>query len=139
MRRAIRLLFCLVASAAVAAPALAAPSLAGTWFGQGQPGDKASMYLDHFTADGRLHSKFRDCRGGKTYDSEEDGTWSISGKLLTVQVNFHNGALAPRTDVYTLDGVTAKAIRITYLLLKFPYDERRVDDKFEMPSCQLVS
>jgi hypothetical protein len=129
------LALCLVAS-----PVAAAPSLVGTWFGQGQPGDKASMYLDHFTADGRLHSKFRDCRNGKVADeSEEDGTWSISGNLLTIQVNFHNGALAPRTDVYTLDAATAKSFRITYLLLKFPYDERRVDDKFEMPSCQLVS
>jgi hypothetical protein len=135
MWRWIGLVFCL----AWAAPSDAAPSLAGTWFGQGQPGDKASMYLDHFMADGRLHSRFRDCRNGKAVNSEEDGTWSISGNLLTIQVNFHNGALAPRTDVYTLDGVTAKAIRITYLLLKFPYDERRVDDKFEMPSCQLVS
>src|SRR3954469_9533026 len=139
MRHAIGVLLCLAASTVFIVPSLAAPSLAGTWFGQGQPGDKASMYLDHFTADGRLHSKFRDCRGGKTYESEEDGPWSTSGNLLIIQVNFHNGALAPRTDVYTLDGVSAKAIRITYLLLKFPYDERRVDDKFEMPSCQLVS
>ncbi len=29
--------------------------------------------------------------------------------------------------------------KITYLLMNFPYDERRVDDKFEMPSCQLTS
>ena len=128
-----------MASAAFVAPSVAAPSLAGTWFGQGQPGDKASMYLDHFTADGRIHSRFRDCRKGKALESVEDGTWSISGNLLTIQVNFHNGALAPRTDVYTLDGVTAKGIRITYIPLKFPYDEHRVDDKFEMPGCQLVS
>jgi hypothetical protein len=139
MQRVIGVLLCLAASSAFVAPSLAAPSLAGTWFGQGQPGDKASMYLDHFTADGHLHSKFRDCRGGKATDSEEDGTWSISGNLLTIQVNFHNGGLAPRTDVYSLDAATAKAFRITFLLLKFPYDERRVDDKFEMPGCQLVS
>jgi hypothetical protein len=139
MQRVIGVLLCLAASSAFVAPSLAAPSLAGTWFGQGQPGDKASMYLDHFTADGRLHSKFRDCRGGKATDSEEDGTWSISGKLLTIQVNFHNGALAPRTDVYALDAATAREFRITFLLLKFPYVERRVDDKFEMPGCQLVS
>ena len=139
MRRWIGLVVCIAASTAFVAPSLAAPTLAGTWFGQGQPGDKASMYLDHFMADGRLHSKFRDCRNGKAMNSEEDGTWSISGNLLTIQVNFHNGALAPRTDVYTLDAATAKEFRITFLLLKFPYVERRVDDKFEMPSCQLVS
>ena len=139
MRRWIGLVLCLAASSAFIAPSLATSSLAGTWFGQGQPGDKASMYLDHFTADGRLHSRFRDCRNGKAVNNEEDGTWSISGKLLIIQVNFHNGALAPRTDVYALDAVTAREFRITFLLLKFPYAERRVDDKFEMPSCQLVS
>ena len=134
MRLIAGLAFCLIAL-----PAAAAPSLVGSWFGQGQPGDKASMYLDHLMADGKIHSRFRDCRNGKTYDSEEDGTWSISGNLLTIQVNFHDGALMPRTDVYTLDAASSKGFRITFIPLKFPYDERRVDDKFEMPSCQLVS
>lgn len=120
-------------------PAIAAPSLAGTWFGQGQPGDKQSMYLDHLTADGQIHSRFRDCRNGKAIDSTEDGTWSLSGSILTIQINFHNGALMPRTDIYHLDAADARDFKITYQPLNFPYNEHRVDDKFEMPSCQLVS
>lgn len=72
--------FCLAA-----APALAAPTLVGTWFGQGQPGDKQSMYLDRLTADGKIHSRFRDCRAGKPpIDSVEDGTWSLTGTTLTI-------------------------------------------------------
>ena len=135
MRRlAICAAFCLLAL-----PAFAAPSLVGTWFGQGQPGDKQSMYLDRLTADGQIHSRFRDCRGGKPIDSSEDGTWSLSGSTLTIQINFHNGVLMPRTDVYHLDSASAKDFRITYELLNFPYDERRVDDKFKMPSCELTS
>ena len=67
-----RLLICLMCLAAI--PASAAPSLVGIWFGQGQPGDKQSMYLDHFLANGELHSQFRDCRNGKHIDSTEDGT-----------------------------------------------------------------
>ena len=135
MRRlAICAAFCLLAL-----PAFAAPSLVGTWFGQGQPGDKQSMYLDRLTADGQIHSRFRDCRGGKPIDSSEDGTWSLSGSTLTIQINFHNGVLMPRTDVYHLDSASAKDFRTTYELLNFPYDERRVADGFEMPSCQLVS
>ena len=126
--------FCLLA-----APAWAGPSLTGNWFGQGQPGDKQSMYLDRLTADGQIHSRFRDCRNGKPMDSREEGTWSLSGSTLTIQINFHNGMLMPRTDVYHLDSASAKDFRITYELLNFPYDERRVDDKFEMPSCQLTS
>jgi hypothetical protein len=126
--------FCLLA-----APAFAAPSLVGIWFGQGQPGDEQSMYLDRLTADGQIHSRFRDCRGGEVTNSTEDGTWSLSGSTLTIQINFHNGQLMPRTDIYHLDSASAKDFKIIYLLFNFPYDERRVDDKFDMPSCQLTS
>ena len=131
--------YCLIAAPALAMPAWGAPSLVGTWFGQGQPGDKQSMYLDHLTADGQIHSRFRDCRSGKAIDSTEDGTWSLSGDTLTIEINFHNGQLMPRTDIYRLESASAKDFKITYVLLNFPYDERRVDDKFDMPSCQLTS
>jgi len=130
---------CLLVAPQVTSAAWAAPSLAGTWFGQGQPGDKQSMYLDRLTADGKIHSRFRDCRSGKPVDSTEDGTWTLSGSILTIQVNFHNGQLMPRTDVYRLDAASPRDFKITYELLNFPYDERRVDDRFEMPSCQLTS
>ena len=140
MRRlAICLGLCLAAAPALSTSSWAAPNLAGTWFGQGQPGDKQSMYLDRLTADGKIHSRFRDCKGGKPIDSTEDGTWSLSGSTLTIQIELHNGQFMPRTDYYSLDSASAKAFRITYLLFNFPYDERRVDDKFEMPSCQLTS
>jgi len=122
-----------------ASPASAAPGLTGTWFGQGQPGDKQSMYLDHFLGNGELHSQFRDCRNGKAYDSTEDGTWSVKGDILTVNVARHDGMPAPRTDVYRLISVTAKGFKDVYLPLHFPFDELRVDDKFTMPACALVS
>jgi hypothetical protein len=120
-------------------PASAAPSLVGTWFGQGQPDSKESMYLDHFLADGRMHSQFRDCIKGKAYDSSEDGTWSVKGDLLTIKIERHNGTPAPRTDTYRLTSVTAQSFKDVYLPLNFPFDERRVDNGFTMPSCQLVS
>lgn len=131
--------FYLLAAPGLLTPAWGVPSLAGTWFGQGQPFDKRSMYLDRLTADGQIHSRFRDCREGKAIDSTEDGTWSLTGNTLSIQINFHNGQLMPRTDIYRLDAASAKDFKITYLLLNFPYDERRVDDRFEMPSCQLTS
>jgi len=131
--------FYLLAAPGLLTPAWGAASLTGTWFGQGQPFDKQSMYLDRLTADGQIHSRFRDCRNGKEINSTEDGTWSLAGNTLTIQVNFHDGILMPRTDIYRLDAASAKDFKITYLLLNFPYDERRVDDRFEMPSCQLTS
>jgi hypothetical protein len=128
------LVFCLAAHSAQAAP-----GLAGIWFGQGQPEDRQSMYLDHFLANGELHSQFRDCRNGKSLDSTEDGSWSVKGDILTVKVARHDGLPAPRTDVYRLTSVTAKAFKDIYLPLNFVFDERRVADDFTMPSCQLVS
>ena len=120
-------------------PACAQPSLAGTWFGQGQPDGKESMYLDHFLPDGQIHSQFRDCVKGKALDSTEDGTWSVAADILTIKVARHNGMPAPRSDTYRLTSVTARAFQDVYLPLNFPYDERKVDDNFTMPGCQLVS
>lgn len=134
MRCAAVLLFCLVASSASAAP-----SLVGTWFGYGQPDGKDSMYLDHFLANGQLHSQFRDCIKGKHFDSTEDGTWSVKGDILTIKIERHNDTPAPRTDAYRLISVTADRFQDVYIRLNFPFDEHRVDDKFEMPSCQLTS
>ena len=123
----------------VATPAVAAASLAGTWFGQGEPFDKTEMYLDHFLANGEIHSKFRLCVKGKARDSTEDGIWAVSGNILTIKVARHNGQPAPREDVYRLDLVTPQRFKETYLALNFPFDERRVADDFQMPSCELVS
>lgn len=133
-----RLALCLICCLA-SLPASAAPSLVGIWFGQGQPGDKQSMYLDHFQANGAMHSRFRDCRNRKAYDSTEDGTWSVKGDILTIHVARHSGMPAPRSDVYRLISVADKVFKSVYLPLSFPYDEHRVDDKFVIPDCELVS
>ena len=135
MRCMAALLFCLTASAASAAP-----SLVGTWFGYGQPDSKDSMYLDHFLANGELHSQFRDCfKGVVLDDSTEDGTWSVKGDILTVKIERHNGKPAPRTDTYRLTSVTADRFKDVYVPLNFPFDEMRVADNFKMPGCELVS
>lgn len=132
--------FCLgLALCLAAAPAASAPSLAGTWFGQGEPHDKSEMYLDHFLANGEIHSQFRTCIKGKATDNFEDGTWSVSGTILTIRMALHNGRPAPRVDVYRLDLVTAQRFKEVYLPLNFPFDERRVADNFRMPDCDLVS
>ena len=122
-----------------ATPALAAGSLAGAWFGQGEPFDKTEMYLDHFLPNGEIHSQFRLCLKGEVRDSTEDGTWAVSGNILTIKVARHNGQPAPRQDVYRLDLVTPQRFKETYLALNFPFDERRVANDFQMPSCELVS
>jgi len=117
----------------------AAPSLVGIWFGQGQPYDKRSMYIDRFFANGKFRSEFRDCRGPKAEDSDEDGTWSVKGDILTIQVERRNGVVDPRTETYRLISVTQTRFKDVFLPLNFPFDEHRVDEKFVMPDCQLVS
>ena len=128
------MLFCLLAL-----PAQGAPSLAGTWFGRGEPYDREQMYLDHFLPNGEIRSQFRTCLKGKAFDSHEDGTWAVSGNILTIKVQHHNGVLATREDVYRLDLVTAQRFKEIYLALNFPFDEQRVADDFQMPECELVS
>ena len=120
-------------------PARAAPSLVGIWFGQGQPYDKRSMYIDHFMANGKYRSDFRDCHKDKAEDSYEDGTWSVKGDILTINVERHNGVAAPRGETYRLTLVTQTRFKDVYLPLNFPFDERRVADDFKMPACDLVS
>ena len=130
--------FCLIGCLA-SFPAHAAPSLVGIWFGQGQPYDKRSMYIDRFFANGKYRSEFRDCHKEGADDSYEDGTWSVKGDILTINVERHNGMAAPRSETYRLTLVTQTRFKDVYLPLNFPFDEHRVDEKFVMPDCQLVS
>jgi hypothetical protein len=129
---------CLICCLA-AFPAYAAPSLVGIWFGQGQPYDKQSMYIDRFMGGGKFRSEFRDCRKGKAEDSNEEGTWSVKGDILTINVERRNGVVEPRTETYRLTSVTPTRFKDVFLPLNFPFDEHRVDEKFVMPDCQLVS
>jgi len=133
---------CLVVSlicCLMALPASAAPSLVGIWFGQGQPYDKRSMYIDRFMANGKYRSEFRDCHKDGADDSYEDGTWSVKGDILTINVERHDGVAAPRSETYRLTLVTPTRFKDVYLPLNFPFDEHRVDEKFVMPDCHLVS
>ena len=131
---ALCLIFCLASL-----EAYAAPSLVGFWFGQGQPYDKRSMYIDHFMANGKYRSQFRDCLKDKAEDSHEDGTWSVKGDILTINVERHNGVAAPRSETYRLTLVTPTRFKDIYLPLNFPLEEPWVHEKFFMPDCQLVS
>ncbi len=118
---------------------MAAPSLAGYWFGTSQPGDKSAMYIDHMLANGEIHSQFRTCIKGKPEDDVEEGNCALAGDILTVGVITHNGLFMPRTDIYQITATGADSFSEVYLRLKFPYHSRRVDAKFQMPSCEMVS
>ena len=113
--------------------------IVGTWFGQGQPNDRSEMWIARMGADGSFHAQFRACRKGKATDAINDGTWSIAGDLETIQVQLANGQFLPRTDMYQILAHDQKSQTYKYLATGFVYKSGRVDAKFQMPPCDLVS
>lgn len=122
-----------------AQPALAAPTVSGIWFGHGQPGDQVAMYLDQLRPNGDFRVHHRTCIKGKTQDQYASGRWSVSGDMLTINIQTVNGMDEPRTDIYRTQSVDAKSWRYVYLPTNFAYSARRVAENFKMPSCELVS
>jgi hypothetical protein len=124
-------------------PAAAAPSswLPGRWFGTGQPNDKSEMWLEDGGADGSFHVVFRACRQGKAFDSSNDGRWALDGNAETITVDTVNGRrIEPvRTDHYTILSHTADRQVYRYEGTGFVYTSHRVDAKFQLPPCDLVS
>ena len=124
----------------LAAPVQAAsPWITGIWFGQGQPYDKSEMWIARMGADGSFHAQFRTCRKGKATDVINDGTWALNGDLETIQIQTVNGQFFPRSDQYQVLSHDGKSQTYRYLATGFTYTSKRVDAKFQMPACDLVS
>ena len=117
----------------------AAPFLIGSWFGTGQPDDKAAMWIAHMGANGSFAAQFRSCVKGKELDEVETGHWRLEGDTETINVQTVNGEAISREDTYKIlihDG--GKQV-YRYLADGFVFTSHRVDDKFEMPSCEAIS
>lgn len=123
----------------LATPAWAQSYMVGTWFGQGQPNSKESMYIDRMRPDGRWRGEYRTCIKGKSSDQVQEGRWSLSGDTLILKVELVDGQRAPRIDNYKMLGHTATTQKYVSLGWNFPYTPKKVPDDFEMPSCQLTS
>ena len=132
-----RLAVCLVFLSA--ASASAASYMEGTWFGQGQPDSKESMYVDRMQADGRWRGEYRTCVKGKSVDQVQMGRWSLKGDILSLQVDTVNGVPMPHTDGYKILEHSPKAQKYISLNWNFAYTPQRVPDDFKMPSCELTS
>lgn len=117
----------------------AAPFLVGSWFGQGQPRDKSAMWLAHMGADGTFRAQFRACIHGNASDSYQTGTWSLLGDVETIHLTSVDGYPFVRSDLYRILAHTAQKQTYRYEPTGFVYSSNRVDEKFEMPSCDLTS
>ena len=124
----------------LASPAYAQSFMVGTWFGQGQPHAKESMYIDRMRADGSWRGEYRTCRKGKTSsDQVQEGRWLLSGDNLILKVEVVDGHHEPRTDNYKMLAHTATTQKYVSLGWNFPYTPKKVVDDFQMPSCELTS
>jgi hypothetical protein len=122
-----------------AAPAQAQAWMIGTWFGHGQPQDKAAMYIDRMRPGGSWRGEYRTCMKGKAVDQVQTGSWSVAGDTLILKVDTVDGIAAPRTDTYKMLAHSPQAQKYLTTAGNFPYTPQRVADDFQMPSCELVS
>jgi hypothetical protein len=123
----------------LASPACAQSFMVGTWFGQGQPHAKESMYIDRMRADGSWRGEYRTCRKGKPTDQVQEGRWLLSGNNLILKVEVVDGHHEPRTDNYKMLAHTATTQKYVSLGWDFPYTPQKMADDFQMPSCDLTS
>jgi hypothetical protein len=134
--------FILLAPAAFvfwAIPAAAQAWMVGTWFGHGQPQDKAAMYIDRMRPGGSWRGEYRTCMRGKAVDQVQTGSWSVEGDVLTLKVDTVDGIAAPRIDTYKMLAHSPTAQEYLSTAWNFLYTPQRVADDFQMPSCELVS
>jgi hypothetical protein len=122
-----------------ASPACAQSNMVGTWFGQGQPNSKESMYIDRMRADGSWRGEYRTCLKGKSSDQVQEGRWSLMGDTLILKVEIVDGHREARTDNYKMLAHTATTQKYVSLGWNFPYTPQKMADDFQMPSCELTS
>ena len=98
------------------------------------------MWLAHMGADGSFRAQFRACSHGNARDSYQTGT-------LVAGWRYRNYSISPpsdgypfvRADVYRILAHTALKQTYRYEATGFVYNSNRVDEKFEMPPCDLTS
>jgi hypothetical protein len=124
----------------LASPACAQSYMVGTWFGQGQPHSKESMYIDRMRPDGSWRGEYRTCIKGKSSDDQvQEGRWSLMGDTLILRVEIVDGRREGRTDNYKMLAHTAATQKYISLGFNFPYTPKKMADDFQMPSCELTS
>jgi len=133
MLRAAALLI-LIAGAAPSHPSF----LTGFWFGQGEPHDKSEMWLAHASPNGDFAVQFRACRKGKASDLFQKGKWWFQDGIETVQITQSGGQIMLNETPYKILSHDGKSQ--TYSMPSgFVFSSKRVDAKFVMPACDLVS
>ena len=112
--------------------------LTGHWFGQGEPHDRSEMWLAHTGANGDFAVQFRTCRKGHGSDLFQKGKWWFQDGIETVQITVSGGQVMFNETPYKILSHDGKSQ--TYSLPSgFVFRSKRVDGKFVLPPCELVS
>lgn len=117
----------------------AAPFLVGSWFGMGQPDDTGTMWLIHQAANGTFRVEFRTCFKGKALDEVETGRWQLAGNIETLHIQSVNGQDYSQDDIYKILSHDGGKQTYSFLRTGFVYSSKRVDEKYQMPSCEMIS
>ena len=88
---------------------------------------------------GDFRAEFRSCVKGKATDEWQTGHWSLDKDVETIILGTVNGMPFVQTDLYKILFQDGKRQTYRYLGNGFVYNSRRVDDKFQMPSCESIS
>jgi hypothetical protein len=124
----------------LATPAMAAPfSPVGSWYGQGEPNDPATMWLVRFSPDGKFTARFRFCRGRAAADQLETGTWSFKDGIEELVTRTVNGRPRYDDNVYRLLSFDGRKQVYRYLRTGFVFTSIKVGGDFDMPQCGLTS
>ncbi|HEX3755352.1 MAG TPA: hypothetical protein VHV26_09780 [Rhizomicrobium sp.] len=124
----------------LAGPAAAAAfSPVGVWYGEGEPGDPNTMWLVRLSPDGGFTAQFRFCRNRQSFDQFETGTWSFKDGLEELLTRTVNGRPSQDDNSYRLLSYDGRKQVYRYLRTGFVFTSVRVDGKFPMPQCGLMS
>ena len=69
----------------------------------------------------------------------ETGRWQLTGDVETLHVRSVNGAPASLDDSYRILSHDGQKQVYRFLATGFVYSSKRVDDTFELPSCETIS
>jgi hypothetical protein len=97
------------------------------------------MWIAHMNANGVFAAQFRSCVKGKEFNEVETGRWRLEGDTETINIQTVNGQPWTREDVYKILSHDNQKQVYRYQRDGFVFTSRRVDNKFEMPSCEAIS
>lgn len=111
----------------------------GTWYGEGQPDNPKWMWVERYYPGGAYEARFRLCHGNVAEDVINKGVWTYSGNINDVVTLSADGRALYQDDKYETLSNDGRTHVYRHQATGYEMTARRVDDKFELPSCAAMS